>query len=164
MSFLYFTLNSFSNCSNLKTVFFFEEKTKRFLDWNKYKILYYGQISKIVRVIGAHVPAYLLCRDQRTLCTLYIDILKIFLDNHKKSYWICTFSVKGCWGQPMLLFWKPRMYIYQKSIISGFQKYFQTRLYFHISICQSQFIMSSLMWDTLYFMDKILKFRTLCVQ
>ena len=38
---------------------------------------------------------------------------------------------------------------YQKFIISGFQNYFQTRFYLHISICQSQFIKSSSMWDTL---------------
>ena len=40
--------------------------------------------------------------------------------------------------------------IYQKFIISGFQNYFQTRFYLHISICQSQFIKHSSMWDTLY--------------
>ena len=38
---------------------------------------------------------------------------------------------------------------YQKFIISGFQNYFQTRFYLHISICQSQFIKHSSMWDTL---------------
>ena len=38
---------------------------------------------------------------------------------------------------------------YQKFIISGFQNYFQTTFYLHISICQSQFIKSSSMWDTL---------------
>ena len=32
---------------------------------------------------------------------------------------------------------------YQKFIISGFQNYFQTRFYIHISICQSQFIKST---------------------
>ena len=40
--------------------------------------------------------------------------------------------------------------IYQKFIISEFQNYFQTRFYLHISICQSQFIKHSSMWDTLY--------------
>ena len=35
--------------------------------------------------------------------------------------------------------------VYQKFIISGFQNYFQTRFYIHISICQSQFIKSSSM-------------------
>ena len=39
--------------------------------------------------------------------------------------------------------------IYQKFIISEFQNYFQTRFYLHISICQSQFIKHSSMWDTL---------------
>ena len=39
--------------------------------------------------------------------------------------------------------------VYQKFITSVFQNYFQTRFYLHISICQSQFIKSSSMWDTL---------------
>ena len=42
------------------------------------------------------------------------------------------------------------MNVYQKFIISAFQNYCQTRFYLHISICQSQFIKSSSMWDTLY--------------
>ena len=42
--------------------------------------------------------------------------------------------------------------VYQKFIISAFQNYFQTRFYLHISICQSQFIKSSSMWYTLYFL------------
>ena len=40
--------------------------------------------------------------------------------------------------------------ICQKFIISGSQNYFQTRFYLHISICQSQFIKHSSIWDTLY--------------
>ena len=40
--------------------------------------------------------------------------------------------------------------VYKKFIISKFQNYFQTRFYLHISICQSQFIMSRSKWDTLY--------------
>ena len=31
-----------------------------------------------------------------------------------------TLSVGGCWGQPMLLFWKPRMYI--KNLLSQHSK------------------------------------------
>ena len=34
--------------------------------------------------------------------------------NHQKSKFLLisyTLSVRGCWGQPMLLFWKPRMHI-----------------------------------------------------
>ena len=41
--------------------------------------------------------------------------------------------------------------ICQKFIISGSQNYFQTRFYLHISICQSQFIKHSSIWDTLYY-------------
>jgi hypothetical protein len=45
--------------------------------------------------------------------------------------------------------------VYQKFIISAFQNYFQTRFYLHISICQSQFIKSISMWDTLYLAHRI---------
>ena len=41
-------------------------------------------------------------------------------------------------------------YVDKKFPISEFPNYFQTRFYMHISICQSQFIMSSSVWDTLY--------------
>ena len=44
---------------------------------------------------------------------------------------------------------------YQKFPISEFQNHFHTRFYLHISLCQSQFIKSSSMWDTLYISKNI---------
>ena len=63
---------------------------------------------------------------------------------------ISTFSVRGCWRQPMNDTFLKTKNGYQKFIISGFQNYFQTRFYLHILICKRQFIKHSSMWDTLY--------------
>ena len=62
---------------------------------------------------------------------------------------IRTFSCRRLLRSAYVTFSKTKN-VYQKFMISGFQNYFQTRFYLHITICQSQFIKSSSMWDTLY--------------
>ena len=75
---------------------------------------------------------------------------KIFLtESWKPILNFSFFSLRGCWGQPMLLFWK-LVDGNSNFPTSGIYRCLQTKSNLHISICQSHFKRNISMWDTLY--------------